>query len=160
MNDVLFQSTRIGATIGCGVMCGVFFAFSTAVMPGLSRLEPTQAIAAMQAMNRAILNPAFLTLFLTTPLLCVTSAILASRNGFSLAMLLTVVGCSCFLGGALFVTFRFNVPMNDQLATLTPNAAESARDWREYLEQWTTWNHVRVIASLAATTLLGIAQLF
>jgi uncharacterized membrane protein len=38
-----------------------------------------------------------------------------------------------------------------------PTAAGSEAWWRRYVAEWTTWNHVRTIASLAATGLLAVA---
>jgi uncharacterized membrane protein len=51
------------AALGSGLMAGLYFAFSTAVMPALGGLPQEQGIAAMQKINAAILNPLFLFLF-------------------------------------------------------------------------------------------------
>jgi uncharacterized membrane protein len=53
----------------------------------------------------------------------------------------------------------FNVPRNNVLARLAPAGAEAAETWRRYLVEWTAWNTVRTVASLASTALLigGIA---
>src|SRR5262249_16863870 len=68
---------RIVAALGCGLMAGVFFAFSTSVMRGLARLGPAEAIAAMQAMNRAILNPLFLACFFGSAVACILAMVSA-----------------------------------------------------------------------------------
>jgi len=39
---------KLLVALGCGLVAGVFFAFSTFVMPALARLQPPQGIAAMQ----------------------------------------------------------------------------------------------------------------
>lgn len=49
----------LGAVLGCGLMAGLFFAFSVCVMKALSQLAPEKGMAAMQAINVAILNPLF-----------------------------------------------------------------------------------------------------
>jgi uncharacterized membrane protein len=54
------------AALGCGLMAGLFFAFSVAVMKVLARLPSAEVIAAMQAINVAIINPVFLTVFFGT----------------------------------------------------------------------------------------------
>ena len=41
------------AALGCAMMSGVFFAFSTFVMKALARLPAEQGVAAMQAINVA-----------------------------------------------------------------------------------------------------------
>jgi uncharacterized membrane protein len=43
----------------------------------------------------------------------------------------------------------FNVPLNNALMAATPENTESV--WRNYLSTWTMWNHVRTVASLAAS---------
>ena len=52
------------AALGCGLMAGVFFAFSVSVMGGLGKLPASEGIAAMQAINGAIVNPLCLFVFL------------------------------------------------------------------------------------------------
>jgi uncharacterized membrane protein len=50
-------SVTFTATIGCGIVAGVFFAFSTFVMPALARLQPDRGIVAMQSVNITAINP-------------------------------------------------------------------------------------------------------
>ena len=49
----------------------------------------------------------------------------------------------------------FNVPRNERLAELDPEQPEGVEYWKDYLVSWTRWNHVRTLASLAATALLA-----
>ena len=44
------------AAIGSGLIAGVFFAFSTFVMRALGRRPPTEGMAAMQAINVAVIR--------------------------------------------------------------------------------------------------------
>src|SRR5262245_43279533 len=62
--DVLLPLLRIATAVACGLMGGLFFVFSNAVMGALSRIQPAEGIAAMQSINRVILNPLFLAIFL------------------------------------------------------------------------------------------------
>ena len=48
----------------------------------------------------------------------------------------------------MIVTFAFNVPLNDVLATVDPASPEGARQWASYLVTWTNWNHVRIAGAL------------
>src|SRR5436190_5913255 len=50
MSALLFYLT-LGSTLGCGLIAGVFFAFSSFVMPALAKLPPAQGLAAMQSIN-------------------------------------------------------------------------------------------------------------
>ena len=58
--DDVFSALTLCAALGCGLMAGVFFAFSAFIMKALTRLPPRDGIAAMQSMNVAVLNPWFL----------------------------------------------------------------------------------------------------
>jgi uncharacterized membrane protein len=44
----------------------------------------------------------------------------------------------------------FNVPLNNALAAAKPDSAEAASLWSRYPSVWTSWNHVRTLACLAA----------
>src|SRR6266511_3402260 len=68
-NKFLFALTLLSA-IGCGLIGGVFFAFSTFVMKALAALPPPQGIAAMKSINIAVINPIFLGPFLGTSVGC------------------------------------------------------------------------------------------
>ena len=63
------------AALGSGLIAGLYFAFSTAVMPALANLPEEQGIAAMQKINAAILNPLFLLLFFGTAVASAISVI-------------------------------------------------------------------------------------
>jgi uncharacterized membrane protein len=44
-----------------------------------------------------------------------------------------------------------NVPLNTRLASARADSAAGKSVWTEYLSSWTSWNHVRTAASLAAS---------
>jgi uncharacterized membrane protein len=142
------RAIALGAALGSGLMAGLFFAFSVSVMRALASRPAAEGIAAMQAINRAILNPVFLVVFIGTALASV--ATLFSGNAWLLA------GGVLYLAGAFGVTALFNVPRNNALARASAGDPASARLWADYLATWTAWNHVRTAASLAALALLII----
>lgn len=51
-----FVLTLLGV-LGCGLVAGVFFGFSTFVMKALAQLPPAQGVAAMNAINVAAVRP-------------------------------------------------------------------------------------------------------
>jgi uncharacterized membrane protein len=57
--DAWLGIVTFGTALGCGLIAGVFFAFSTFVMPALARLPAAQGIAAMNAINVAAITPTF-----------------------------------------------------------------------------------------------------
>jgi uncharacterized membrane protein len=156
MDGLLFVLT-LGCALGCGLVAGVFFGFSTFVMKALSRLSPDQGIAAMQAINVAAINPLFMTLLFGTAAGCLTLAILTlSRTGVPAEAYL-LAGSVLYIGGTIVVTVACHVPRNERLAKIAPGTADAAAVWMRYLNGWTLWNHVRTIAALGASMLLILA---
>jgi uncharacterized membrane protein len=49
--DQLLLALTLVAALGCGLMAGLFFAFSVSVMKALARLPSAEGIAAMQSIN-------------------------------------------------------------------------------------------------------------
>jgi uncharacterized membrane protein len=144
------------AALGCGLMAGVFFTFSTFVMKALARLPAETGIAAMQSINIMAVRSWFLVAFLGTAAMCGLAAFstLGRWNETSAVVLFT--GCGVFLSGTFLVTLFFNVPMNNALAAMPASDPDRAARWTRYVATWTAWNHVRTFTSLAAAALLFI----
>lgn len=157
ITSVLTVLTVLGI-VGCGLVAGVFFAFSTSVMPGLARLPKPAAALAMQQTNRAILNPLFLSVFVATVPVCAALVAIALATGASGTFWL-VTGAVLHVVGGFVLTTAVNVPMNNRLDATDPDSAEGAEIWTEYLSRWTAWNHVRAVASTLAAASLAIGLL-
>jgi uncharacterized membrane protein len=156
MNSYLFVLTLLAA-LGCGMMAGVFFAFSTFVMKALARLPAQQGIEAMQAINVAAVTFAFMAALFGTAAACgalAVWALFAWDEGFAPYLL---VGSALYLIGTILLTIAYHVPRNEALATLEPHSAEAESHWRRYLSGWTAWNHLRAATALAAAATLTIA---
>jgi uncharacterized membrane protein len=155
-SKLLFIVTLMSA-LGCGLVGGVFFAFSTFVMKALNALPPPRGIEAMKSINVVVLKPLFLGVFLGTAVGCVTLVISSILGWGKPGAALALGGGILYLVGTLLVTIICNVPRNDALAGLDPLGTESVQFWTEYVHIWTAWNHVRTIAAVAASVLLMIA---
>jgi uncharacterized membrane protein len=129
--------------LGCGLVAGVFFAFSSFVMPALSALPPAQGLAAMQSINVKAVTPVFMIALFGTALGCLAAAAI-ERDAY------TVAGAALYLVGTIGVTIAYHVPRNDALAAVEPGNHEA---WARYLREWTAGNHVRAAAALAAAAL-------
>jgi len=57
MSEITFNILVTLAALGCGLVGGIFFAFSTFIMKALKRLPPYQGIESMQAINITVINP-------------------------------------------------------------------------------------------------------
>ena len=152
----LFLFTLVAA-LGCGLIAGVFFAFSVFVMKALARLSPDSGIVAMQSINVAVLNPWFLGAFFGTAIVCVLALISSLLRWHEADAVYLLVGGAFYLIGTFLVTVVFNVPRNEALKSITPNDPSAADLWAGYVTSWTAWNHVRTIAALAAAASFSVA---
>ncbi|MFB7268326.1 DUF1772 domain-containing protein, partial [Streptomyces nojiriensis] len=73
-------STLIAATITAGLISGLFYAFTVAVMPGLARSTDRTTVETMQNINKAILNGWFMLAYLGAPLLITTTLVLHATD--------------------------------------------------------------------------------
>ena len=155
-DELLFILTLFAA-LGCGLIAGVFFAFSAFVMKAFGRLTQAEGIAAMQSVNVAVLNPLFLGVFLGTAAACVLAIVASLLRWQDPGAVYLLAGGLLYLVGTFLVTMVFNVPRNESLAKISPADPGGASLWANYLSSWTAWNHVRTIAALGAAASFTIA---
>ena len=145
------------AALGSGLIGGVFFAFSSFVLPALARLPGLQGLSAMQSINVVVLNRWFLGVFLGTALLCAALVVDALARWYAPHSGLRLAGALLYLVGGLWVTRELNVPWNDALAAVQPHDKEAAGRWLEFVAGWSLWNHVRGAAAALAAAVLTLA---
>jgi uncharacterized membrane protein len=156
MPDALFVLTLVSA-LGSGLAAGVFFAFSSFVMPGLGRLPAAEATSAMQAINVAAISPAFMSALFGTALTCAATMVYAVADWDSSYGPYLLAGGALYLLGVITVTMAANVPRNNALERLEPTAPETTDHWVRYLREWTAWNHIRSVAPLVGAGLMTAA---
>ncbi|HEY6757964.1 MAG TPA: anthrone oxygenase family protein [Baekduia sp.] len=155
MSTTLQAATFIGV-LGAGIVGGVFYAFSSFVMPALQRLQDADGIKTMQSINVTAVHPAFMIAFMGTTLLCLYLGVRGVMDWGDRRATLLVAGSALYLVGAFLLTAAHHVPLNDQLAGVDPHAAGAAAQWHDYLAKWNWANHVRGAASIgAAAAYLG-----
>ena len=150
MSERVVSFIAFAAALGCGLIAGVFFTFSSFVMAALARLPPGQGVSAMQNINITVINPLFMAVFMGTAALCLALLAAAFMNVDGARNRPLLAGCALYLIGSIGVTMAANVPMNNALAALDAGSADAAAAWQNYAAGWTKWNHVRGAASLAA----------
>jgi uncharacterized membrane protein len=156
MNNFILGLTFL-SLLGCGLVAGIFFAFSNFVMKSLGRLPPAQGIAAMQNINVDVINGGFMLVFMGTALCCLVVAVSCLFHWGKPGIICLLAGSLLYLVGTILVTMVFNVPLNNTLAAVDPTSVDAMRVWSMYLKSWVAWNHVRAIAALAATACFGFA---
>lgn len=126
-------------------MVGLYFTFSNTVMKALKSMDNGADV--MVEINKVILNPVFMTLFIGSGL---GSAFL-SLTGTGI----TAVSGGIFFIGTTMVTVIKNVPLNNKLLHAVDNKARQ-NTWTEYLNKWVFWNHVRTFSALISGFLLVV----
>jgi uncharacterized membrane protein len=138
------------AVLLTGISAGVFFTYQNSVLPGLGALDDRAFAKAMNSMNRAILNAAFMLFFVGSMIALAAAAIIGFVNGGGLAAWLYAGAAVVYQVGVIFVTGGVNVPLNNALA--------ADNDRRAFEARWVRWNLVRTLAVIVAFA-LAIAAL-
>ncbi len=159
MTDAILFLAVVAVLAG-GLVAGVFLTFSDFVMKSLTASRPAAGIESMQQINRKVYGSLFLTLFMA---MAVVSAVLAGLAWYSLpagASAWMIAGAATYLAGVFAVTVVCNVPMNKKLDVMAIGGPDTAAYWITYGSAWTAWNHLRSLASFAATVcfLVGCLQ--
>ena len=139
--NVVTTAVAVVSALGAGCLGGLFLAFGTAIMPGLARRPAAEAAATMQAVNRAIVNPVFLLVFLGTAV----AALVATILGILAGRPLVAIGAGLTLLGAHVVTAARNIPLNNALDRATPGAAA----WEGFAGPWRRAHRARTVITLA-----------
>lgn len=137
--------------LGCGLLAGLYFAFSVFIMHALDRLGPAPAAAAMNSINTVILRSMFMPLFMLSSVASLVLAVIGAIRWGEPGATPLIAGGLVYFVGMFVVTMVFNVPLNNQLQA--SQAGDVAVRWRRYVVSWTRWNHVRTLASLVASAL-------
>ena len=158
MTGTIFVLT-LAATLGSGIVAGIFYGFSSFIMKALGKLPPHEGIAAMRSINIVVINPVFFLAFFGTALLSLILGIYALMQWGTAVAALLLAGALFYLVGCIFVTVAFNVPLNNRLAKVEPASAEGAELWRHYLVAWTRWNTVQTVAPSVSLVLYVLAMM-
>ncbi|WP_027535637.1 DUF1772 domain-containing protein [Bradyrhizobium sp. WSM3983] len=145
------------SAVGCGLMAGVYFAFSTFIMTALGRLDQAAGIVVMNAINVDIVRSLFMPLFLGTTIAGAALVVMGVLRLSEPGAVSMIAGGGLYVVGMFVVTVVFNVPLNDALAAVQPSSPEAGAVWAAYLKDWVLWNHVRTVASAVASALLIVA---
>ena len=153
MRQVLTSGLLWFSALGCGLMAGVYFAFSTFIMSALGRLDQATGIAAMNAVNVDILRSLSMPLFLGTTVAGAALVVMGVLRPGGPGAMSMIAGGGLYVIGMFVVTMACNVPLNNALAAVQPSAPEAGAVWAAYLKDWVFWNHLRTVTSLVASVL-------
>jgi uncharacterized membrane protein len=148
----------LAALISAGMMAGLFTGFSYAVMPGIRILDDRSWVAAMQQINKVIINGWFMPAFLGAVVFTAAAAALIGASGSRAALPWVLAALALALVGFI-VTMAGNMPLNNRIADAgDPSAMVDAAALRASVEaEWIAWNTVRGVASVGSLLALGWA---
>lgn len=157
MTDSYSRWLTIVAAVGAGVSAGVYFAFATFVMPGLRRISHSQAISAMNGINKsAPASPLLMLALFGTGIVCVLLMISGFRNLDDPKAVWVIAGAALYIVSVL-ITVMYHVPHNDQLLKVDPNGAGAGSTWSHFYSSWMAWNTVRTLTASGGTVGLVLA---
>jgi uncharacterized membrane protein len=139
----------VAATMTMGLMAGVFGLYTHTIMPGLGRTDDRTFVGAFQAIDRSIINPWFLPVFLGALVFPGLAAALHLDEGSVLPW--TLAAFVLYLP-VVVITGRVNVPLNNAIkAAGDPDDIDVAQVRQRFDEaRWVRWNLFRTVASTAA----------
>lgn len=163
--DLFGRLSLLTAALTTGLMAGLYFAFTVAVMPGLAAASDRTLVETMQRINVAILNGPFALAFagaLGAGALAVVLHLPPRIRSAAPGVLPWLVAGVVLYAVTLGVTFAVNVPLNDALAAagdltagadpagLDPAGIDPAAVRAAFESRWNTGNLVRTIAATAS----------
>jgi len=154
---VLFSSVIL-----TGISAGLFYGWSTSVIPGTKLLKDLTYLETMKSINQEILNPYFFCVFFGSVILLSISSIY-QFNKSKLVFGLMLASSITYLIGTVGVTGIGNVPLNNELENINLEQInlQKLSIFRQYYESsWNRLHHIRtgfaIISFLTATIALFI----
>ena len=146
----------VATAIGAATTGGVFFAFSAFVMKALKRLPDPAGVAAMQSINRAAPSPLFMIALFGTAASAVGLGVVAIQRREDPYSIYLLIGAGLYLAGVI-LTIAYHIPRNNALDLVDPMSSDAAETWHRYVTNWTLWNHVRTLTSIAGAATFVLA---
>lgn len=160
----IFPVVLILATILCSLVAGFLFAFAVVVMPGIGKLKDDSFIRAFQVIDRVIQDnqPMFMLVWVGSVLAVVAAAALGSWALAGTDRLLVIAATLIYLLFVQAPTAAINIPLNNQLHKIDPDAMDEPTRKRArnvFEARWNRWNAIRTAAATVTSTLLMLVLL-
>lgn len=146
-------------TFFTGLTAGLCFTWGNAVTPGIGRLDDLGFLHAFQQMNRAILNPIFIVVFMGPTITHIANIFLfksASPTVFWMILSASIL----YLVGLVLMTIIGNVPLNEMIdkVDLLSASSEELKTLRDQFEvRWNQFHLVRTITTSLSFALLIVS---
>jgi uncharacterized membrane protein len=152
--------TLLATAVTTALIAGLFYCWSCSIIPGLGKLSDANYLAAMQSINREILNPAFFMSFMGTLVLLPLSTWLQYNHAAPTRFYL-LLGATLLYGiGSFGVTIFGNVPLNNMLDAFRIESVSPevlSRQRVSFEEPWNRLHSIRTVANVLALILVIMA---
>lgn len=154
------DSVLIAGTVLMGLIAGVYYCFTCAIMPALSGADDRVFIDVIQRVNVKIENPVFFLSFFGAFLVPLAAAWMQRRRGGGPVMRWILIALFLYTLSA-FSTAAFNIPLNEDLADAGAPAAiaDPAAVREDFEDPWIAWNIARTLLSTAGIAAMAYALL-
>jgi len=160
----VFQAVLLLATFLCSLVAGLLFAFACVAMPGIAKLSDRGFIRAFQVIDGVIQNnqPLFMLVWVGSVVTLLVAAGLGLGQLDITGQLLLGSGTLSYIVGVQLPTAAINIPLNNRLQTLDPDALDDAAQQAARVAFELPWNRWNVIRSCFAglTSALLLVLLF
>jgi uncharacterized membrane protein len=148
--------TLVIAILLLGLSAGFFFSYAASVTLGLAQVDDITYVRTFQAINDAVTNAWFGVVFFGS-IFALGAAVAANWSAGRSMRALTGIALALYLTGVA-ITGIGNVPLNDELATVTVLTAQSAEVARQaYEAEWNRLNLARTLSIGASFAALAVA---
>jgi len=157
--------TLLLSIIFCSLVAGLLFGFAIVVMPGIAKLSDKEYLSAFKHMDAVIQNnqPLFVLVWAGSILSVIITLVLGILNLDDEKLYLLIGAASVYLIGVQLPTFRFNIPLNNELQNLDIEDLEEtqAKSSRTKFEtSWNRWNRIRTINGIVAVSMFLLLLYF
>lgn len=152
------DAAMVAATVVTGLSAGVFYTFQVSVIRALAEVDDARYVATFQSINRTIVNPWFVSVFLGAPVLAATA--LAVQWGADWPLMAALAAGFVLQVASVAITVAGNIPLNEALdreGAVTGSAATAAR--QAFEAPWNRLHLARTLVSVASFAALGIASI-
>lgn len=160
-----FHLTLLVSIIFCSLVAGLLFGFAIVIMPGIANLSDKEYLLAFKYMDGVIQNnqPLFVLVWAGSILSVILTLVLGILNLDDEKLYLLIGAASVYLIGVQLPTFRFNIPLNNELQNLDIEDLEEtqAKTSRTKFEtSWNRWNRIRTINGIVAVSMFLLLLYF
>ncbi|WP_205712513.1 DUF1772 domain-containing protein [Euzebya rosea] len=152
-----YDIALVAAALTCSLVTGLLLGFAVVAMPGIGTLDDRTFVRTFQAMDRVIQDrqPVFVLLWVGSVIAVLVVLALGWSQETGGERLLLVGATALWIGGLQVPTAAINIPLNNTLQAVDVAAEDDdsvSRARSAFERRWNTWNRVRTVAGVLAST--------